>query len=393
MALTFSRWMTAVVAGCLIIAATFLAPRRIKPRSQDARWPLYQREMFASAASLEAATKLRAIELRDSLLPLLDRSPRNATSRVIMSSALPPAAMPLITVLRARTEIIRTREAVAPIDIAFVSDTASSVRGRPIVQSRFQVTHVLPPASGGRCLAIGRFRQAAEWYGTGGSWWRSYVTSAEMADRLLGPCAFYEAFGAPGQEINKWLTNGGWKYGKSGALAYRPGRWTQNAYYWATPMWGLAAGWPLRRYITPTGFRCASGDAATCRALVLDPNSDRAARTVVRSGADRVITQIASDEWTNSLGPWEPSFLARMAHAIGTEQFRRFWTSNLPPAEAFRAVTGQDLGEWTAAWASEAYGRQRRGAGVDASSAGWAVVLAILALGGAMVSARRRQIA
>jgi hypothetical protein len=211
---------------------------------------------------------------------------------------------------------------------------------------------------------------------------------------MLGPCALYEAFGAPGPEIDRWLAKGAWKFGMSGSLKNRSEMWRGND-SWSLPLWGWATGWPLRAYITPLGYRCASGDRDVCRQVVLDPNSDRGDRRRLHVGADRIIARTTKDEgtWAVSLGPLEPAFLSEMAGSIGADQFRRFWTSDKPTAEAFFAATGQDIGAWTAAWARDAYGHPRRGPGVDTSGASWAALLALLGLSGAIVSARRRQVA
>jgi hypothetical protein len=396
MALTLPRWMAAAVAGCLIVAAWFLSKPAPKSRPEDPRYELIRREQRASSASSAAAERLRDLILRDSVLAVISRAPRTDTSRVFVSSALPPVVNRLVTVLGVRVSQMRARPA-SPIDIAFVLDSARELRGRPMSRSIFGVTHVLPPVGGTHCLAIVRLMpRNSSWYsGSEKKYWTTYLTGAGVAAKVLGPCALYEAFGAPGAQIDGWLADGAWKYGLSGTLKRRSSSWSGED-YWRMPLWGKTAGWPLREYVTPVGYRCASGDLNACRQAILEPGADRAVRRTMLVGADRIaVPEYASNYWWwgATLGPMESAVLADMARKIGADQFRRFWTSDKPAAEAFFTATGQDIGTWTAAWARDTYGEVGRGPGTDASSIAWAAVLAVLGLAGAIVSSRRRQVA
>jgi hypothetical protein len=322
----------------------------------------------------------------------MGRVPRADTSRLVVSGSLPTDLRSVVAVMGARAALLRVHPAAAPIDVAFVFDSVSAIRGRPMSRSIHNVTHVLPPAGGGRCLVIEQLHSGfGRWSARGSS---RYLTSVATAARMLGPCAFYEAFGTPGMEIDRWLANGAWKFGESGSVRGRSAPLQFDNYSWA-PLWGRTGGWLLRRYFTLLGYRCASGDRDVCRQVVLDPYSDRESGVGLRAGTDRIIARTTVDGgwWEVSLGPLEPAFLSEMANSIGADQFRRFWTSDKPTGEAFFAATGQDIGAWTAAWAGDAYGHPRRGPGMDTSSTSWAALLALLGLSGAIVSARRRQVA
>lgn len=397
MALTLPRWMAAAVAGCLIVAAWFLSRPAPRSRPEGRRFELIRREQRASWASNEAVAHLRDLIVRDSVLAVIGRAPRADTSRIFVSSALSTVAVNrVVPVLGVRVSLMRARPAASPIDIAFVLDSAREVRGRPVSRPLLGVTHVLPPVGGRHCLAIVRLLARDYQFGASNRrYWTTYLTSAAVARKVLGPCALYEAFGAPGAQVDRWLADGAWKYGNSGALKGRSSSWSGDN-YWGERLWGRTAGWPLRGYVTPTGYRCASGDHAACRLAILEPSADRSADRTLRVGADRIVAAENSNEYwwfPATLGPMESAVLADMARSIGVDQFRRFWTSDKPPAEAFFAATGQDIGAWTAAWARDTYGEVGRGPGTDASSMTWAAVLAVLGLSGAIVSSRRRQVA
>jgi hypothetical protein len=94
------------------------------------------------------------------------------------------------------------------------------------------------------------------------------------------------------------------------------------------------------------------------------------------------------------LGPSMRSLLSDMAVSLGPDRFRQFWTSPLPPDEAFRAAAGQDIGDWIGSWMRSAYpGSFGRGARIPAMTVVFALGLVILALGSASVAWRRRQVA
>ncbi|HEX7939918.1 MAG TPA: hypothetical protein VF483_13100 [Gemmatimonadaceae bacterium] len=392
MALRLPRWIAVAVAGTMVIAATFLTPSAPKPRrhSDVVRAGLAEREMQTSQAAMEAASLLRSMQLKESLSAAMSRLPAVDSSRFVLSPSLPKFSAAMINVLGARAASARAKPPVKPIDIAFVWDTMSRIRGRPLNRWAFSVTHALPAVPGGRCLAVGRVQRDASWFGDQ-RYWAGYLTSPQSADRLLGPCAYYETFGAPGPSIDRWLANGAWRFAGS-PVVRPPDDWSYVG--WWAPLWGRTSGWPLRMFTSVAGYRCASGDAATCRQIVLDPNADPDVRVKVHVGRDRIVTnEFYSGSLDMAMGPLESMLLPEMAKAMGTDQFRRFWTSDKPVDEAFRAVTGQDIGEWSAAWAQRAYSRPGRGPGMDAASMAWTLVLILGGLAGAIAASRRRQVA
>jgi hypothetical protein len=124
----------------------------------------------------------------------------------------------------------------------------------------------------------------------------------------------------------------------------------------------------------------------------MEPSSDRRGRRI-RALPNGVVEARAQWWYSTTLGHWQGSLLADMAAMIGDADFRKFWTSALPPAEAFSAATGQELGAWTASWAKKSYGDLGRGPAIPPRSLSWAVALLVIALGGAIAAASRRQVA
>jgi hypothetical protein len=394
-ALTLTRWIAVFVAGALAIAAANFTPKKTKEVSDPRRQrysDLKEREQRAGQAAVDAAMKLRAIQVRDSVAEAIARAPKSDASRYIISTGLPASAFNTARVLGARADLVRPKGVSNPIDIAIVFDTISIVRGRQVYRGMIGMSHSFPVASGGRCLAVGRIERDGSWYHE--NYWSNNMTSVETASHLLGPCAFYEAYGTPGPAIDRWLAGGAWKFGSSPSLDARYDSWDDGADHWWTPVWGRSAGWPLRRYSTPLGYRCTAGEADACKRAVLDPNSDPNARTKVRVGADRVLQrEFDRNEYGVTMGPYEPTFLAEMAASLGPEKFRQFWTSDKPVEEAFRAATSQDIGNWTVNWAKSVYGSPRLGPGMSTTSYAWSVILIVVGLAGATVAGRRRQMA
>jgi hypothetical protein len=141
------------------------------------------------------------------------------------------------------------------------------------------------------------------------------------------------------------------------------------------------------------GYRCLAGDVARCRSTVVDGPDEPHSQRYTRVTDEGLILRRA--EWYTPfpLGPSESRLLGDMAQSLGPERFRAFWTSNLPPAEAFASAAGQDIGAWTADWARRTYGPVGRGPGISASGTAFATLITLLALGGATAASRRRQVA
>jgi len=85
--------------------------------------------------------------------------------------------------------------------------------------------------------------------------------------------------------------------------------------------------------------------------------------------------------------------LAAMARNVGPERFAAFWTSNLPPSEAFQSATGQSLAHWTRGWIEQTYYKQTTGPMLPRSAVWTGFLLLMLGVALSVRAARRRQLA
>ncbi|MBK6781644.1 MAG: hypothetical protein IPG75_19220 [Gemmatimonadetes bacterium] len=84
--------------------------------------------------------------------------------------------------------------------------------------------------------------------------------------------------------------------------------------------------------------------------------------------------------------------LRDLVREFGPEQFRAFWTSSAPPAEAFAAAFGVEFEAWAARWVPATMGRTVVGPSLRVGGVlAWLSVVG-LALGGALLMARRRRL-
>jgi len=177
--------------------------------------------------------------------------------------------------------------------------------------------------------------------------------------------------------------------------------WSRRSTRWEPPAWygsrgGNSDGWPLRGYMGIDGYRCATGDERACTAAISDPGPMNRRSALPRAWGGRVVTTTQNEsEWYYrlNLGPRQASFLSDVVREVGTDRFRRFWTSREPVEQAFESATGRKLGVVTRDWAKSQYeGYIGRGAAVPPLTAG----LALLFIGGgaatAIAAARRRTV-
>lgn len=392
MALTPLRWVACAVAGCLIAAAYFYSSKERPPRPEDRRDAVANRERQAGWSVTRAADRLRATVVIDSIQRSMSRVPAGDTLRVLIDRGIPTAAR---TAFRdaARRAMDALGNPRLPVDIAFVLDTTDVIRGVPRGAGR-NVTgeFVLPLTDADRCLSVVRLRatmtaEEAER--------RLTEIASRLTDRrLLGPCAFVGAFGRPGPHVADWLSHSGWGY----ALV---AGWAEPYPPWNPPAWyGLRSdnsdGWPLRYYMGVEGYRCATGDERACAQAISEPDLPLRNSALPRPWGSRIVSSTQSEnEWyfRLNLGPRQATFLSDLVSEVGTDRFRRFWTSAEPVAQAFESATGRTIGAATYDWTRLQYaGFVGHGAAVAPLTAG----LALLFIGGgaaaAIVAARRRSV-
>ena len=388
MALTPLRWISALVAGALLVLAYSYTPRERTGYQPDAREILSAQERRYSWMVTQTTDRLRASIVIDSLTRTLRPSGAD-TLRVFIARGIPASAHAAF--VRATSRALQALGSPSlPVDVAFVLDTAQHVRGHAR-WSRFAATgeYVLPVATNDRCLSVVRLREPPD-EGTSAS---KYLQLAESLNeyRLLGPCAFIGAFGRPGPRIAQWLHDGAWGYGLVAG-------WSRRSPKWQPPDWvsGDGGSWTLRNYMGLDGYRCAAGDLDACQVAAITPAPAARASALPRVWGGRVVSTSQSDnEWWYrlNLGPRQANFLSDLVVMVGQDDFRRFWTSAESVPEALESATGRSVGSATREWAQSQYaGYVQRGTRVPALTAGLALLFVSAGTASAVVAARRRRV-
>lgn len=281
------------------------------------------------------------------------------------------------------------------IDIVFVFDTLSVIRGAKLSTWRMYSDYVLPRRAEDRCVVISHVRSAVSR--------RDFSRLLRYEpERLAGPCSFYRAFGMPGRQVDEWLRDRGWPLASSGS-------WTRGApridlgyeMGWKSPESKRAAAsstWFFLREMSVKGVRCAAGALDDCAQAV--QARSRRNPPKIRDGNVLVGAWYAL-EWVRDyysgarvLGRRESRMMADMVRTLGRDRFARFWSSDAPMPVAFEQAAGESLGAWTQRWAVAQYGDvPPRGAMPDLSSTALSVGLILLALFIATRISARRQFA
>jgi hypothetical protein len=330
MALTWPRWIAIATGSALVVIGICFArmSRQVPPTSTEhAMWNLA--ETYAGEAHRMAA-RYRVLLLRDSLQAkgLL----ATEGQRVIVDPRLDgPARLEIESAIRRANTLASIPAPRTPVVVAFVIDTARSVRGVSLY-SRLAVHYLLPSASLSPCTVLVRV-------GSGiGAFELERVTRQFHRDPfvngLLGPCAFYAAFGPPGADITQWLRKTGYAF-------------------------TLAADWSVSVRSDPHAFSMLGrsrwredwnpgDDLPHCRAqkpvacsTEIQAIRGRDMQAVWGGVVDQVREdRFLSEDWRGVGG----RLLSDMVRQYGEERFARFWRSDLPVADAFREATGDDLG-------------------------------------------------
>ena len=402
MALTPLRWLGAAIL--LAGVATLMLLRDAGPQRGN------EDESDYGLRERRAAVHLSTVAERLLLARIIDSVRRGnahgatSQSRVLYGADLPPVLRRVAQRLADQVSVRRPASARVPVDLVFVLDTVSQIRGpinrvsRGSYYGLLRADYVLPGSgTAERCVAIVRMKLLSNprWYGE--------VLRGPARGKLLGPCAFYETFGHPGPRIDSWLRGRAWSYGLASDWAAVLPPWKPR--WWAS--WSrietFYADWETRTAMTSRGYACATGATPSCDSALFDASTPTALRTSQLSSANVVSPRVAVDRdtdrnyrWSKNaeeLGPREWSLLAEMVHDVGTERFSRFWQSSDDPRAAFRTATGRDIGDWARDWAQRAYGVQHRGPGVALAGAGYGVGVIGLALAFVVLTARRRYVA
>lgn len=341
MALTGPRIVGLVVLGAAAVTLALLPPSpEYWDRPGETRWsgPRAVRVDQLERAVSRAERRVRAAEVRDLVRATLQRDPIRPgdAPRLRIEATLSPQ---LAAALRASWDSLAM--ALEPYDrsaglAVILLDPRSELAPRH--------WHYLPDATDGRtCVAVVEIGPRQKPWGDRTRWLR----------RVLGPCAFYAAFGPPGPQLRDWMSASAMR------VAYAPtwdaprpvrrrspvdltlGNQTDVVQRIGMAMFDRS----YRSSLEQTG--CAAGEPDACRRY-LATDELGAPWYYPSLGLPGVIANRAS------LRSWyDPDvlyFFSDLVRLRGRDRFAAFWQSPSAVDTAFAAAYGVSLEQWTMEW-------------------------------------------
>jgi hypothetical protein len=366
MRLTIGRWITVILACCAFVAALLLP----LPRTATTNWfGQNPAVMSASVEALVAATSDRNDAIREYRVAQgIARWKANASTDAVQIDASTPGPVGDFMRTVAETEWRRAGSQASPRHAAvFVYFDTSAIAGNASPNGRrtaelqrpADVWFALPEVTDGeRCVVLVRVRVP------------SVAQITHLRERsLLGPCAYFAAFGKPGPSVHRWLE----------ATNYRAARYPD----WDKPR-APAVDAAAVYSLGPKSSRCLTGKSGGCATAL---------RTTGASGApSRVIDGNSSGDGgrrrTVMLGDASPRFLADAVRELGSDRFAQFWTSSAAIESAFAGAANVSLDDWTARWLERSYGKQHGRPVIRLPDLLWLTVLLPLFV---LISAGRRE--
>ena len=396
MARELRPWLSGVLLACGVIGLAYLPPRGVTPTRQrdiQAPQPSAARKR-AQALALQwrsADRSARLAEYRQRLRQEIAHHRATGRPGPLLHlggrDAVPPASRQL---LQSALDTVwhHLGLGVSKVSVVVVMDWKGATTSADEPQESAGVLYLLPDSTDrGTCMTL-----------IPGGLWPRRVLAPETANdtrfdwftlRLewlrngLGPCAFYAAYGTPGEPVRQWLA----------ARQYDLAR---------SPDWNASGGerplgWPLMSPATKTwnwygvyslpaaAVACLAGRANGCRAAVL-AGADRGALPSLR--------QLAPERrwWREERLSQSYRYLSDVAREVGRDRFLRFWNSPLPVDTALTAALRAPVGEWTARWQRRFAPRLPLGASAPPLAAAVGIMLAAVALAIVAVTASRRAV-
>ncbi|HKS06183.1 MAG TPA: hypothetical protein VJR92_07695 [Gemmatimonadaceae bacterium] len=223
------------------------------------------------------------------------------------------------------------------IVIAFAIDTQAVVAaeeriGRP--SPTFSTDAFLPTSTdSSACVVVVRAHRASAFV----PWDGARLQRGDYP--VLGPCAWYGAYGMPGRGIAAWLDS------THHAALLSDHRRTVMKSYQSRPARPERGGLTLADwYGEPTTMlACVSKRASACEALLQKPiRYDQVRRLDVSTPGFAGSGRTLSDYENVHAG----YVLAELERQLGADAFLAFWKSDLPFPEAFAAARGERLSTW-----------------------------------------------
>lgn len=391
MALTPSRWVAIALTGFLLAPIVILRDVEVSEWRPAERDRLTGRSWVADRNLRGAVDQLRLLQLRDSIAPIATRT---ATPFAI-DPAFDRDSRTLLDSVVAEIRQERAMAARIPASVFFVLDSVTALRGHPrgtASRGVLAIDYLLPDDSARRCIVMARVRGAPN-----RRMYEAELRSRISRERLMGPCAYFERFGVPGNAIRRWLDARGWQFAQRAVWEEPSAPWLDGL-----PDSAFRARIDLEYVMSSSGRACAGGkdqacmDALFTRATMDDRQSPMTLSAGVLSPGYYNPFVHGDNGWLTrswALGSREWTLLSDMVRSMGPERFERFWSSDLSPEQAFQAAAGMSMAEWTRDWIETTYHPQATGPTLAAGATGFAGMLLVVAVGLTIVAARRRQIA
>jgi hypothetical protein len=183
-------------------------------------------------------------------------------------------------------------------------------------------------------------------------------TNEGERSRVLGPCAFFVRYGAPGLGVSTWLEGGGSFFADAPAHYVMDREWQQRT---NRKLFGMR---PMYYGSSLMGDSCLSGRDSACSKAVLDA---RTARWWARVEAlpEGPLTFPRYFDNSELFGEADRAMVAQLEAEFGAVKFQKFWQSNQPVEQAFNAAFGMSLDAWVRSWGIARYGPEPMGPKVE----------------------------
>jgi hypothetical protein len=390
MARELKWWIAAALLGCTVLGFVYLPPRAApllwrRFHEPPPPTPYRLRVQELAAAWRKSAVELRLLEYRERLRPELERRRALEVPGPAVIVDWPDAAskdLPRYVASALDSAWTRLGLGVTKVSVGVVAAFGAPEpdRGQPSLPPSMTV-YLLPDSSDrNTCLVfLQGFHWARRLHALPRSAPRDPRFEAFMQN-VLGPCAFYAAFGSPGREIRRWL--GARRFD----LALYP-RWESQPAGGPDDYVMLDRRQPwfwMQVYqYPPDAIGCLAGRRDGCRTAVL-----------TGAGTTEPPSRIVTTErwWWHQALVGGDYYLADVVRTVGHERFRRFWGSELPVDTALAAALRTPVGDWTREWQASLVPPIRLGPTVPPSSALLGLLLAAVAMTTVLRTVSRREV-
>jgi len=388
-------WLAATLVACGVIALGYVPPRGVtpEPKSRNRRPEATTARLRAQGIADQwraAELALRLAQYRQQLEPELvrrrDSDQPGAALLIDAPDTIPESARQQVraaldTVWR-QLGLGLSKVAVGVV-VDFWRNRATPTRETP--KAARDGGYLLPDSTDrATCVAL-----ISPWYWTGAlTAGNPPARSRQVEDWLrngLGQCAFFAAYGVPGQTVRRWLTK------RTYDLARFPD-WDRErpeppAYSWLVRNrdskrweWRSVYAYPI------AAIACLGGRAASCRTAVLAGSGDPFDDSLPR------LFKADLWWWREQRLPYSSRYLGDVAREVGHDRFLRFWNSTEPVETALTVALRMPVGDWTERWQRRFVPRLPLGAAAPLAAAALGILLAGAAIIAAALSAARRQV-